>query len=287
MAKYTTEVRSICETYAGLDKSVGYMKVDEVIQKAIPKVFDFDFPIFEESYRNVLETKILKHYYTREIGLETVGLWKLKLETKLNEIMPFYNRIYRQLDADIKLFDDVDYTTVHLGNDDGTQAENHSETGKDTINRTNDNTRTEKGTTDSTVNNESKSIGKSDSDSWDNYSDTPQGGLTGIREEKYLTNSRHIVGENNESGTVTDTGSNNVTVDNSIVDNGTSKDVHDKTESGSRTSTFKNTTEWAQRVHGRRGGLSYIEMFNKFIDNVIDVDLAVIKSLEELFMSLW
>ena len=84
MSKYTTEVRFICETAAGLETSQGYTSVNKIIEKALPSVFDFTFPIFDESYRNVLETKILKHYYTREIGLESVGLWKLNLETKLS-----------------------------------------------------------------------------------------------------------------------------------------------------------------------------------------------------------
>ena len=95
MSKYTTEVRYICETLAGLSESVGYADIEQVIKNCLPKVFDFNFPIFDESYRSVLETKILRHYYTREIGLETVGLWKLKLSTKLNEIMPYYNKLYK------------------------------------------------------------------------------------------------------------------------------------------------------------------------------------------------
>ena len=62
MSKYTTEVRFICETLAGYDESQGYNKVEDIIADARPKIFDFDFPIFDESYRNVLETKIIKHY---------------------------------------------------------------------------------------------------------------------------------------------------------------------------------------------------------------------------------
>ena len=67
MSKYTTEVRYICEVSAGLVESVGYSNIGMVIKKCLPKVFDFDFPIFDENYRSVLETKILKHFYTREI----------------------------------------------------------------------------------------------------------------------------------------------------------------------------------------------------------------------------
>ena len=113
MSKYTTQVRFICETAAGLSESEGQTSVKQIIAAAIPSVFDFDFPIFDESYRNVLETKILKHYYTREIGLETVGLWKLKLDTKLNEIMPFYNQLYKSELIEFNPMYDVDLTRDH------------------------------------------------------------------------------------------------------------------------------------------------------------------------------
>ena len=94
MSIYTTEVRYICETANNLTNSAGYNSINEIIKNALPSIFNFNFPIFDEKYRSVLETKILKHFYTREIGEETVGLWKLRLDTRLNEIMPYYNKLY-------------------------------------------------------------------------------------------------------------------------------------------------------------------------------------------------
>ena len=113
VSKYTTEVRYICEVAAGLTESTNYTGVEDVIKKALPNVFDFSFPIFDENYRSVLETKILKHFYTREIGLETVGLWKLKLNTKLNEIMPYFNQLYSSQLYEFNPFYDVDLTRKH------------------------------------------------------------------------------------------------------------------------------------------------------------------------------
>ena len=55
MAKYTTELRSICEAYAGYTEQQGLSKVDDIVSKALPKIFDFDFPIYDEAYRSVLE----------------------------------------------------------------------------------------------------------------------------------------------------------------------------------------------------------------------------------------
>ena len=86
MSTYTTEVRYICENYAGEKESVGYDNVQNVLNRSWDKVFDFDFPIFDEEYKPVLCKKILKHYYTREICEETVGLWKLRLDARMNEI---------------------------------------------------------------------------------------------------------------------------------------------------------------------------------------------------------
>lgn len=122
MSKYTTEVRYICEKAAGLEESKGYSDVDEIISDAIPSVFSYDFPIFDENYRNVICTKILRHYYTREIGFETVGLWKLKMQTKLNEIMPYYNQLYESELIKFNPLYDVDLETRHEGEKFGTES---------------------------------------------------------------------------------------------------------------------------------------------------------------------
>lgn len=170
MARFTTEVRTICEVNAGLSESVGSSKVDEIIDKAIPKIFNFDFPIFDEEYRTVLEHKILKHFYTREIGAETVGLWQLWLNSKLNEIMPYYNKLY--------LSELIEYNPLYT----------HQ------LTRKGDRDGKENGTNLENVNGNSASISDSKNDmdntSWDMYSDTPQGALDGVESGNYLTNAR-------------------------------------------------------------------------------------------------
>lgn len=74
MSKYTTELRYLIQS--GFDLGLN------------------DYPIFEESYRSKLNEKILNHYYMREIGFETAGLFKRYLNAKMNEIMPYYNQLY-------------------------------------------------------------------------------------------------------------------------------------------------------------------------------------------------
>ena len=89
------EVRRICQSIAEQNKIQVFDDVERLIRVAYPKIFESYIPFFDESYKEVLLPKILRHYYTREIGFETVGLWKLKLNTKMAEMMPYYNQLYQ------------------------------------------------------------------------------------------------------------------------------------------------------------------------------------------------
>lgn len=72
-------------------------KYTTTIKNLIDNHFDFgltSYPIWNESYRSILNEKILNHYYEDEIGFETANLFKFYLNNKLNEIMPYYNSLY-------------------------------------------------------------------------------------------------------------------------------------------------------------------------------------------------
>lgn len=164
MSRYTTEVRYICESLAGLDKSVGYSNVNEVIEKSRNRIFP-PFEIFDESYRPVLETKILKHFYTREIGSESFGLWQLRLDAKLSIIMPYYNKLYKAINIDIPVIDNVDMNVEH-------------NIGRNADTKVNDNT-------DITAN--SQTTTGTTSISKIRHSDTPQGSLQNLESNEYMT----------------------------------------------------------------------------------------------------
>lgn len=269
MSKYTTQVRFICETAAGLSESEGQTSVKQIIAAAIPSVFDFDFPIFDESYRNVLETKILKHYYTREIGLETVGLWKLKLDTKLNEIMPFYNQLYKSELIEFNPLYDVDLTRDHTLNRSEQTEQTGTETADATKNGTVDTTTsgTKTGTSRENIhvseNQETEQNSKSDTDiknttgstseetatgtktHYDKYSDTPQGSLQNVQNDTYLTNARMVNDNDTQTGKTTvsgsDTSTGSTTADTSTTTNSTSETTHTGNTTD-ETSGTQNTT---------------------------------------------
>ena len=275
MSKYTTEVRFICESLTGHDDSTGYDDIDSIIQDAIPLIFSFDFPIFDEEYRNVLCTKIIRHYYTREIGLETYGLWKLKLQTKLNEIMPYYNKLYESELYKYNPLYDVDMTTTNVGQKTGerTDVQNDDRTNTFSGSRTSENEQTNVASNENTRN--------TDSQDRDMYSDTPQGGLTGVDTNTYLTNFRKILGTNNttDKGNATD------------VSNGkqTTSDQNSESSRGTSTTLGKtnNTEDYVMHVVGKSAGANYAKMIKDFRDNLLNIDMDIIRDLGELFMLLW
>lgn len=90
------------------------------IKNLIDNNFDFQmnsYPIFDESYRETLNHNILYHYYENEIGFETAPLFRLYLNQRLNEIMPYYNELYKAQKEiiDNKLFNNVNLTEQLTG----------------------------------------------------------------------------------------------------------------------------------------------------------------------------
>lgn len=320
MSKYTTEVRFICEYSAGLTKSTGYQRVNEIIDLAYPVVFDFDFPIYDETYKPVLCKKILKHYYTREIGEETVGLWKLRLDTRLNEIMPYYNQLYRSAMLEFDPFYDTHLTKE--GSRQGAEEKKGSSntTGSKTGNETNDrvtsnietfndtkqfdganeetqtfaDTQTKDGTIDNTetfadthtkngtknntetfndtqTENESNENTKTFNDTvttggtshkqgdrtedktgnnqnYNLFSDTPQGALTNVDNEHYLTDARKILDTIDENLDIDY--SEDITSSGTEAHTGTIRDVATNTKSNAHTGTIGNAgTEQETDAH--------------------------------------
>lgn len=259
MSQFTTEVRYICETFAECETSEDRDKVNEVIAKSRDKIFDFDFPIFDETYRGVLETKILRHYYTREIGFETVGLWKLKLETKLNEIMPYYNQLYKSELLDFNPLYDVDLTRQYnkLNSEDNSGQSKGDSQGEYTG-------------TGSTSN---SSSGSDSSTQWSKFSDTPQGAITGLDEDNYMSSATKNTIENERSDSSSGTSSDSSTNTGHTENNFSSK--------------MSGTEDYVEHVKGANGGVSMSKRVMEFRKTFLNIDREVIDELKDLFFYLW
>lgn len=258
MSKYTTELRYVLETYAGLEESEGNDKVEDIITSALPKLFDFVLPIYDNNYSAVLERKICRHFYTREIGYETVGRFKLALRTKLIEILPYYNQLYESALLNINPLRTytVDKTHVDSGGTTNTSDVSYNRTDTSNSNATN--------------------IGKSKTSTTgadkQRFSDTPNGTLADIENNTYLTNA-----------TLTDTtnSGNSETVDSNVGER------KDKTTGGSlNTDTFTTTMQYVERVSGING-ISESKLLKQYRETFLNIDMMIIDELEPLFMQIW
>ena len=279
MSRYTTEVRYICEMAAGLTESAGFNKVEEILEKSREKIFDFDFPIYDEAYRPILEKKILRHYYTREIGAETVGLWKLWLNTRLNEIMPYYNQLYESTLIRFDPLKDSDSTVTRQGTTSGNKEDNTNSRNETETNTTNTSSRTDE-TNIST--NESGTTSDA-SNHWNYYSDTPQGGITGLESKQYLTNASNDTDARNGTTSGQSSQETNATQN---TENELNSEIS-QTGNTKMTSEFANTEDYIEHITGKRGVDSYSKMLQDFRNTFLNIDMRIIESLEDLFMQLW
>lgn len=303
MSKYTTELRYICEVNAGLKESAGFSQIDNVISKSWNKIFTTTAPLFDESYRQVLFSKILKHYYTQEIAYETVGLWLYHMNTKMEEILPYYNKIYKAVQADYDILTDTDYTDQ--GGSQGSRNETVNNTGnKDATRTDNLQTKREDNLTDSTTNDleqvqendlEISDNGSSSNTQQNNFQATPQGSLTMVSDMNYLTDARRITDDGTNSNTQTNTGT--VTTNNtgtqevehtgSQTTNYTGTQIQNDTYSDNKTGDYTNTENYVHTITGKRGNMTYAAMVDDYISRLKNVDMLIIKEFEKEFMQLW
>lgn len=147
-------------------------KYTMTIKTMIDNNFDFglnDYPIFNETYRSILNKNILDYYFESEIGFETPALFKHYLNSKMRLIMTKYNALYQAQEEVLKnLLNNVNLEETYTRN------------------------------TNTTANSNSLSNGKN------LFQDTPQGQLdfTELEEQKWATtyNMNKINDESNSTG---------------------------------------------------------------------------------------
>ena len=256
-----------------------------------------DYPIFDENYRNILNEKIINHYLFNEIGMETAELFKFYLNTTMREIMPYYNQLYKSELLEFNPLYDSDLTTVYDKTNDNTSS---TETNNQTINKS-------KATTKGNVENESDSFSHSDAhstgDSHGNsvgngntnnvHSDTPQGFLSinSIENETYASdatmskttdiNTTMAQSHNDETGYANESSHSN-SVNNSITNGNSNLDTDSNVFN--ITNNFEN---YLSHVIGKSAGISYSDLLLRFRETFLNIDMMIIKELNDCFMLLY
>ena len=122
MASYTVQLRKIIET-VGEDEVLSWFQ---------------DYDLSNYLSMNEIKTitdrgtwsparlaqKIIDHYYMREIGFETVGLFKRKVKMKMQEIMEDYLPVIYTASLEYDPLINVNYTETYTGENTSENIEN-------------------------------------------------------------------------------------------------------------------------------------------------------------------
>ena len=174
--------------------------------------------------------------------------------------MPYYNDMYKSLDYLKEPLTDVDYKRVITG----TTGEQREEKNTSTQNISNENT--------GTVTDEGQGSNYYTKNQWDKYSETPQGSLTNVKDNKYLTNARQLEGTDNTQTTDTNTRTNNL------------KGKSDTTGTFDTAGSTKGEHETTETVKGKMSSVSIAKVVQEYRKAIVNVDMQIIRELADLFM---
>jgi hypothetical protein len=187
MSKYTTQLRF------PIEQKLADLHLEN-LEENWPRAYDMlglaDYPIFDEAYRSTLNDKIIRRYYFREIGFETMGHFRMMLRRTMHEIMPYYNQMY---ESQSLVTDPM--KSVHEGYTESWNRDN-------VVDTVNDSTHSSNSQTDSNGTNSNRNV----------YQDTPMSLLESdsIESLKYATNVTYDNGTdtNHATGSSSSTGHN-------------------------------------------------------------------------------
>lgn len=239
------------EALTGKTKPVQYDELEQLISDARTLVFDFEYPIFDETYKAILEKKILRYFIFNEIGDTPIPRWKLWLANRLNEIMPYYNQLYES--ANVKL--------------DPFSTMNYKRSGDRTGNSQMEKTDTDVTTTEKDTTNVGKTVGVTTTKDTTKNADTPQSSLTGLENDTYMTSASMNSGQ----------GSSTVDSNNDGTETGKVDRTYNSNGSNDTTETYlENLTGYS--------GTSQSKLLKEWRETFLNVDRMILKDLATCFM---
>lgn len=302
MSIYTMELRVAMEALTGATEKEEYSGVDELISNARPLIFDFDYPIFDTSYKSVLESKILKYYYFHEICDVPLARWKLMLDNKMNEIMPYYNQLYSSEKLTITPLINESRERSYIKGTSSTSEGQSTMQNSDTSTGHTETDETSSGTDNMTENTQGSGTrtGETTSNREESRngqaltSDTPQGTITDVDDNGYLSGVQRTSEAIADEQTA-NTSENTENTSQSTRAGATSGTTHSETDttittsrSGTDTSTATINTldDYLEKTSGVTG-VSQSQLLTEYRNTFLNIDQMVLRELRSLFFLLY
>jgi hypothetical protein len=216
------------------------------------------YPIFNENYRKVLNGKIIDEYFTREIATETIDNWQLMIRRKMDQIMPYYNKLYLSEEIPYEALATMLIHSVTTENEDEVTEAHASIDAVTNVGEVNNTT----SSTDTTTTNDSSGRAV--------QSQTPQTMLSG--NEDYATAASDSVSHADATSFADQT-----------AEAIGSTDTVANTETDSN-ATGNTKTDRDNLVTGYQGAAS--DLINKYRNSLLNIDSSILLELQDCFMML-
>jgi hypothetical protein len=253
MSSYTTQLKTIIESPTQFQTGLSTRDKIELGRKTL---FDFDYPIFNEAYRKDFETHFIRHFYMREIGAETEGLFKFNLETWLLINMPYFNKMFESELIEYDPLTNSKASSTHNKTLDRGQTDTRSTTGNTTSEETQDQTATSE--------NFNRSL---ESDTPDNRLAITTNDGEGVIEYASKIDEDKLTGNSTQNST-----SNNT--QDSTIDDTLNRNIND-------TETFEMSRE------GKIGIQTYAKMIQEHRSAFLRIEKQMFDEMQELFMMVY
>lgn len=213
--------------YALLNSLVNYgkeekTKIRNLARVGHSKIFDFEYPLSSNINKSDFETLILNHFIKRRIGYQTVTDFQIHLETKMNEIMPFYNKMFDALE-NWEIFNDGEVTTK-TGTDNRIQNSSNSSS--------------------NSLHNQSTNTTQTTNDR--RNSELPQSQIQNVQNASYLTD--YTLDQNNGSSTDNSTATGTASSNTQATDNNTYNETVTRTPAD-KIAILKEMQENIQKIY--------------------------------------
>lgn len=234
------------------------MEIREMINNpVINGVFTFDYPFYNDNVDDKKEFEELfeKYFYFREIGFETPDRFKMKLESKLKLIMPYYRQLA------LTEWDKVKTVELMMNSKNLTETTTHEQTLSGTS--------TNSGTSTSSINQSTSGSNNSTLSQASKESRLENGVSSVSLSDGYLT------GVSESSQTTTDTNSNE----------GTQSGTSEEQATTNTNQTITDTTTFTSK--GDIGIQTPAYAIAEWRKVIINLNEQIIKECEDLFMKIY
>jgi hypothetical protein len=115
---------SICQSICYTNETPS--RIMKLAENSRAEIFrDVEYPLTSKLNKEQFEINIINHFLMRRIGQETLRAFQLTLSNKLNEIMPYYNKLFDMLEG-WDIFSDGEEVTRTSENSSTAKATNYS-----------------------------------------------------------------------------------------------------------------------------------------------------------------